>query len=205
MMKKCSIVVFIVLILGTLNVKADDTLGDKKRYLQALQQQKADNEYAKSRTQAEINSQNNQIANAHSAVEQAEVDIEIAKKRIIESNEKIDATKDESAKLLVFYEIMQGDSNMLEYITGAATMTDLIMRIESVSQILEHNQSKIKELENLIVENEELQVNLKKKEEELNQKIVEYEANVRDLKGNLSELVEVVLDIDSQIEAQKRL
>ena len=205
MMKKCSIVVFIVLILGTLNVKADDTLGDKKRYLQALQQQKADNEYAKSRTQAEINSQNKQIANAHSAVEQAEVDIEIAKKRIIESNEKIDATKDESAKLLVFYEIMQGDNNMLEYITGAATMTDLIMRIESVSQILEHNQSKIKELENLIVENEELQVNLKKKEEELNQKIVEYEANVRDLKGNLSELVEVVLDIDSQIEAQKKI
>ena len=170
MMKKCSLLIILIIIFGITNVKADDTLGDKKRYLKALQQQKADNEYAKSKTQAEINAQNNKIANAHSAVEQAEVDIEVAKNKIVESNEKIDATKDESAKLLVFYEIMQGNNNMLEYITGASTMTDLIMRIESVSQILDHNQSKIKELERLIVENEELQVSLKKKEEELNQK-----------------------------------
>ena len=206
MMKKYGLLfLLLVLAFSIPNVYADETLGDKKKYLSALQQKKADNEYAKSKTQAEINSQNNQIANAHNAVEQAEVDIEIAKNKITESNEKISSTKDESSKLLVFYEIMQGENHMLEYITGASTMTDLIMRIESVSQILDHNQSKIKELENLIIENEELQVTLKKKEEELNRKIQEYEENVKNLKGNLSELVEVVLDIDSQIEAQKKI
>ena len=199
------LIIINILLLIPIHVNAGETLRDKKNYLATLQKQKADNEYAKSKTQAEINSQNNKIANAHSDVEKAEADIEIAKKKITESNEKIEATKDETSKLLVFYEIMQGDNNMLEYISGASTMTDLIMRIESVSQILNYNQEKIKGLEDLILENEELQVSLKRKEEELSQKIVEYETNVKDLKGNLSELVEVVLDIDSQIEAQKRI
>jgi murein DD-endopeptidase MepM/ murein hydrolase activator NlpD len=202
--KICLALIF-ALILSISNVYAGETLGDKKNYLAALKKQKADNEYAKSKTQAEINSQNNKIANAHSDVEKAEADIEIAKNLIEQSNDKIASTKEESAKLLVFYEIMQGDNEMLSYISGASSMTDFIMRIESVSQILDHNQSKIKELEDLIIENEELQVSLKRKEEELNQKIIEYEANVKDLKGNLSELVEVVLDIDSQIEAQQKI
>ena len=206
MMKKIikNILIVVVLSLFLLpNIVEAKTLGDLKNELAALKKQKSDNESSKNKTQSEINAQNNKIADAHSQVEKAENDIELAKQKIAESNNKIDKTKDESSKLLVFYEIMNGENSLLEYVSGATTMTDLIMRADAISQILDYNQTKLAELEQLIEDNKQLQIDLKKKEEDLNQKIKEYENSVVSLKNDLSSLVEISLDIDTQIKAQQ--
>ena len=207
MMKKVSILLIAVIsfILFIPNVNAEKTLGDLKNELADLKREKADNEASKSMTQSQINSQNAKIKSAQDEVKQAEDDIEKAKNKINESNEHISKTKDESSKLLVFYEIMQGENSFIEYVSSASNMTDLVMRADAVSQILTYNQNKLKELEELIVENEELQVELKKKEEELQSKIQTYEKSVSSLKSDLSSLVKMALDIDSQIKAQQEL
>jgi len=181
------------------------TLGALKQELANLKAKKSANESTKSRTQSEINSTNAAISNAHAEVEKAETDIEVAKKRIEDSNTKITKTKEESAKLLAFFEIMQGEDMLLEYVSGATTMNDLIMRADAVTQIMDYNQNKLKELEQLIEDNKQLQVDLKKKEEDLNKKITEYESSVESLQNDLSSLVRLSLDIDSQIKAQQDL
>lgn len=209
MKKKLISFTLIGLLLFCFNIKnvnaADKTLGDLKNALNALKKEKTDNANAKSKTQNEINDQNNKISDAHAQVEQAENDIEVAKNKIDESNKKIEETKEESSKLLVFYEVMDGENELMQYISGASSMTDLVMRANAVSQILNYNQEKLKTLENLIEDNKQLQVDLKKKEEDLNQKIVQYQNSISSLKNDLSSLVKISLDIDKQISAQQDL
>ena len=206
MTKRLFVIIIIALISFSIpNVYAEKTLGDLKNELAALKKEKQDNINAKNRTQAEINSEAQKISNAYDEVTKAENDIEIAKVRITESNEKINSTKEETSKLLVFYEIMQNQNALLDYISGATTMTDLLMRAEAVSQILEYNQNKLKELEELIASNEQLQIDLKKKEEELAANIKSYEASMTSLKNDLSSINKLSLDIDTQIKAQNDL
>lgn len=208
-MKKIRKLLLLFCLIGFLNVRqvtaAANTLQDLKDELAALKKQKADNEASKNKTEAEINAEKENISNAHSAVEKAEQDILIAEEKIKESNEGINKTKQESEKLLVFYEIMQGQDNFAEYMSGASSMSDLMLRIDAISQILKYNQEKLETLENLIQTNKEMQLELAQKQQDLKNKINKYENSLSSLQNNLSSLVEVSLDINSQIKAQQEL
>lgn len=184
---------------------AANTLGELKQELSNLKKQKSDADASKNKTQAEINAENAKISQAHSDIEQAESDIALAKQKIEESNSTISDMTDQIEDLLVSYEIMQGDNSFMQYISGATSMTDLMMRADAISLILGYNQQKLTELEQLITTNEELQIDLAKKQEELEDKIVIYENSLSNLKNDLSSLVEVTLDIASQITAQQKL
>lgn len=189
----------------TPEVEAKNTLRDLRKELQNLINQKAANEAAQAKTKDQIAQENTNIANANAAVEQAKNDIEIAKEKINETNENITKVKEESEKLLVFYQIINGDSAFMDYMAGASSMTDLMMRSEAISQVLNYNRTKLTELEDLIVQNEDLQVDLKKKENDLKDKIVTYEQSITKLEGDLTSLVEVVPEMDDQIKMQREL
>lgn len=182
-----------------------NTLGELKAELSALKQQKASNDASKRKTQNEINAENSKIADAHSQVEKAENDILVAQNEIENSNKEIEKTKEQSEKLLIFYEIMQGENEFIEYISGASSISEMISRSDSVSQILAYNQNNLKKLEEEIIKNENLQVDLVKKQNDLNTKITQYENSIAELQNDLSALVEVSLDISSQITAQEKL
>lgn len=208
MIKKLPVITIVFILLFTMfipSVKADKTLGDLKNELAALKAKRDGNAAAKSQTQSQINATNASISDAQAQMKQAEVDIEIAKRKIEESNAKIEKTKEESKKLLVFYEIMQNDDMIVDYMSGAKNMTELVMRADAVGQILTYNKNKLAELERLIEENKQLQIDLKQKEEYLEQKIKEYEASVSVLEDNLASLDKLSWDINSQISAQEQL
>lgn len=208
MMKKVVKIIFILITFFSINnyeVNAAETLKDLKNELAQLKREKAEADASKNKTQAEINAENNKISEAHAAVEQAESDIALAKAKVEETNKKIIELKDEVSKLLVFYEVMQGENEFLQYINGSASMTDMMMRIEAISQVLSYNQDKLNEMEHLITSNEQLQMDLAKKQVDLEDKIVTYEKSLSNLKNDLSSLVEVTLDISSQIKAQEEL
>ena len=208
MMKKLPIITIVFILIFTMfipNVKADKTLGDLKTELANLKAKRDGNNAAKSQTQSQINATNASISDAQAQMKQAEVDIEIAKRKIEESNQKIEKTKEESKQLLVFYEVMQNNEMLVDYMSGAKNMTELVMRADAVAQILTYNKNKLAELELLIEENKQLQVELKQKEEYLAQKIKEYEESVSALEDNLASLSKLSLDINSQINAQEQL
>jgi len=184
---------------------AANTLGELKQELANLKKQKADADASKNKTQAEINAENAKISDAHAAIEQAESDIVLSKKKIEESNKIIDEMTEDTKAILISYEIMLGENSFMQYISGATSMTDLMMRADAVAQILKYNQTRLTELEELITTNEQLQIDLAKKQEDLEQKIVVYEDSLENLRNDLSSLVEVTLDISSQIAAQQKL
>lgn len=207
MMKKVVKIFSIIAILcmfSNVNAAAN-TLRDLKNELQALINEKNANDAQKNKTQSEINAENNRISNAHNEVEQAENDIATAKAQIESFTKEIENTKAKSEELLAFYQIVSSDNTFLDYVGGASTATDVVMRADAISQIISYTQNELKKMESLIEENESLQVSLVKKQNDLNEKIKIYENSLASLKNDLSSLVEVTLDISQQISAQQKL
>lgn len=182
-----------------------NTLADLKSELAALKSQKSKNEAQTNKTQSEINSQKNNIADCNAAVLKAEEDVENSKKKIIESNNSINKLKEESEKLVVFYQQIREDETLISYITDASSMTEMIIRMNSISQILTYNEERLKKLEQLIVDNEKLQVDRAKKEIELEKRKKEYENSLVSLQSDLKSLSSISLDINQQISAQQEL
>ncbi len=187
------------------NAKAAETLGDLRNELKALQKEKKDNENKKHNTQAEINNKNEAVKQANDDIIQAENDIEAAKIKIAESEVEIEKISTETEELLRFMQVMNGENAYLEYITGASTMTEMIMRLKAVDQITTYNREQLDKLKELIKQNEQLQIDLAAKQVELENKISEYEKRIASLGKDLSELAEISEDIDDQIKNQKAL
>ena len=209
MMKKGISYLLITLLLFTFaitNVSAGaETLKDLKNELAALKNEKNGNDANKKKTKSTIDYEKNLIASAYGDIEKAKNDIDKAKIEIDKTNEEIEKSKVRTANMLVFYEMMDKDNSLLEYVAGAETMTDMVLRNDAVQLILSYNQEQIKKLEDLIVSNKQLQVDLVKKQATLNNNIKTYEEKVELLKDNLTELNEIALDINDQIKAQQEL
>ncbi|MBE6148903.1 MAG: hypothetical protein E7167_05430 [Firmicutes bacterium] len=183
------------------DVNATKTLGDLKAELKQFKSEYAAANSDKKKTESEINAQKNNISNAYSEIEKAETDIEIAKKDIEQTEKKIEGAKKEIEELLVFYEISQGENNFLQYISGSTSMTDMMMRIESVAQVLSYTQNKLNEMETLITSNKQLQIDLAKKQVDLEGKIVTYENSIEELESDLSSLVQLSASVEVQIKS----
>ena len=184
---------------------AANTLGDLKDELAKLQKEKRDNEAEKKNTQAEINNKTQAVKKANDDIVKAENDIEAAKIKITESEEEIAKISQETDELLRFMQVMNGEHAYLEYVTGASSMTEMVMRLKAIDQITTYNRETLDELKQLIVEKKNLQEELAKKQVELESKIVEYESRIDSLGKDLSELAEISEDIDDQIKNQKAL
>lgn len=181
------------------------TLKGLRQELSSLQSQKKKNENAVASTESAIRQKNNEIASAYKDIEQAETDIEIAKNDIEKSNIEISELEEKSKELLRFYEVMQNNDSYMEYVTGASTITDLLMRLDAINSIMDYNEESITNLEKLIDENKQLQVDLLLKQDQLENDITTYEKKIESLEGDLSILEDAVMDIDDQINAQKEL
>jgi len=186
-------------------IKKGQTLGDLKANLKALQQEKAESENAKKKTQGEINAQKNNIGVANNEKEQAEITITKLNAEIEKTNTEISELKIKAEALLLLYQKNMSENKLASYITGAKDMTELIMRMDAVNQLTEYNEEKLKELELLIRNNEKMSGQLKEYQVTLNNKIQSYEANIAALGRDLAELVEGAESIDSEITGVKEL
>ena len=181
------------------------TLKELRAELSSLQAKKNKQQKDVASTKSAIQQKHNEIANAHSEIEKAEEDISIAKNKITESNKTILELQDKAEQLLKFYEIIDNDDSYMEYVTGASTMTDLIMRLDAVDALVDYNHEAITKLEKLIDENKQLQIDLLVKQDQLEANIVTYEAKIDSLEGDLSILNHAVMDLDDQIQTQQQL
>ncbi len=201
-------VLLIQYLLGPYNVYAASkatTLKELRAELSALQAQQKKNQNSVASTKSAIKQKHQEIENAHNEITKAESDIEVAKVKIEDSNKRIAELEDKTAQLLKFYEIIDNDDSYMEYVTGASTMTDLIMRLDAVNAVVNYNKDSITKLENLITENKQLQVDLHVKQDQLEANITTYEAKINSLEGDLSVLADAVMDLDDQISTQKQL
>lgn len=201
-----SLLILITWIIGPIPVNAasdPQTLGDLKNELAALKKKKSDNDANQKYTQQQINAREQAIRNAEYEITKAQSEMEQAEQKIEESNNKINSLKEETKKMLIFLQQMKSQNEYLEYISGASSMTDLVMRIQAVEQITSYNQEFLNKLEALIKENEELKIELEKKQKDLEIKIVNYQATIKSLYGDLESYDKFALDIDTQIKTMQ--
>ena len=175
------------------------TLKELKDELSALQAKKKNTENQKNQTAAEINQKNKDISKAYSEIEASENQIKVAKEDIQKAEEKIKEYDAKTQEMIKFYQIMSGENTYLEFITDSANMTELIMRIDAVENIVEYNQQVLKDLEKSIKELEQKQVDLKNYEVQLNNNIASYEQKIKQLDSRLLALEDVAIDINEEI------
>ena len=78
-------------------------------------------------------------------------------------------------------------------------MTDLIMNMDTIKEIMNYNKNRLIELEKLIKTKEQLQVNLKYREKELERKINDYKNKIDELDSSLIEMQDISMDITGEI------
>ncbi len=181
------------------------TIAGLKEELENLKKQKEDAANDKEQTQSEIREKNEQIVAAREEQNKITEDIAAAEVEIAESNEKIEKSKEEISSLMKYYQLSSSENVYLEYITGASTPTEFVMRIEAVSQISDYYHRKIDELNELITKNENLKVELADKKVELEELIEKNTKLLDSLNDQIGEINELNEDIDSQIKNQQAL
>lgn len=181
-------------------VKASaQTLGDFKRELDALEKKEK-------ATKAELNLTKKQIENLSNEINSIYVELEnIIKettqkeKEIVELHKKIKKTDIEIKKIMSAHQISNGDSFYLEYLFGATTITDFIIRYSVTEQLTKYNNDLIKEMNKNIEDNKRIQNELAKKEVVLKAKQVVLREKERTLKHSTEELSDVYIDILDEI------
>ncbi len=186
-------------------IKAGETLRDLKNQLTALQNKKKENENKKKKTKAEIEQNKKDMENAEQELFKTKEQVQKLQVEIENTNEELENKKKESEKLLVLYQMLESDNVYMEYVTGASTMTELIMRMDAVKQLSEYNNQQLSELEMLISNNNKMNKELDKYQVELDKKIVEYEAAIEELGDEYSELVLGGVSIDDEIANAKNI
>ena len=186
-------------------LKGDETLGTLKQTLKDLQAKQAAQNNKKSQTKSQIN------ANIKSK-EKAEDDLISAKKEVEDTEIAIEKTKNEIEELKVeienllqLYQKSENENVYLNYITGASSVTELVMRMDAVNLFTEYNKQKLDEMETLIKNNEKKSKELVVYQDKLDKKIVELERINESLGETLAELEEGAVTIQDEIKNMQAL
>lgn len=203
---KCSLIIGLIAVLiipcfANAAVSNAKTLRELKAELAAYKKKVNDNSASQKKTISEINAAKNTISQAEKEIETNQNKIEEAKRKIAELEVEIAETEEEIKDLLRAYEIASGDNNYLEYIFGATSISDFIIRCSISEQLANYNDGLIDGYENKIDENERLQKELKEREITLNNKIAEKERAISSLNNQLSSYVDEAQDLKEQVKA----
>ncbi len=201
---------FLLLFLGfsflpSVSAKVDNprTLGDLRENYNELLQEKAENDSLTEAAKAEIARKEALIKQAEADIHQAEEDMEQAEEDIRISNERIEEMKANASEVLLYLQQMKGTNAYVEYVSGATSMTDMIMRIAAIEQLSDKIYDTIGELEAEIKRNEELKIELEQKKKNLEAQAAEYQKVIEANYDKIEEYDKYALDIDTQVKAAK--
>ena len=122
-------------------------------------------------------------------------------KKILRKPEKEEQIKD----IIAFLQITNSENAYMEYIFGAKTIEDLILRSAVSEQMVAYNDDLIEDYNNTIVEYKEKNEDLKKQIENLNAEQDNLKVELVKLGDNLDAASEEMAGVQSQIDAQKKL
>ena len=201
--KKIALVILLLFVL-TPNVNAK-TLRDLKNELAAIKEKKSQNDSKKNLTKNEINSVNANIESIRKKITDSENTIKNLTVEINELNENISKKELEIKEIIHFLQVSNGENAYLEYIFGSKDITDFIYRSAVSGQLVNYNDSLIKEYNDTIKKNKQKQEDLKQEMVNLANKQKSLEGELSKLGNELKDLNEESLDIDAEIVAQEKI
>lgn len=182
-----------------------NTLAELRKELADFKAKKNSAVYNKTRTQEEIVSDKTAIRNAQNEIEANKNKIEQAKKNIEKLTQEIADTKEKIEDILRAYEISDGDNAYLQYVFDATSISDLIVRYSVSEQLAKYNEELINGYKSKVEENEQLKIDLKKREQDLNTKIDSLEVAIQNLGNKLSSFVAEAIDAEDDIKSTQQL
>ena len=195
--------VFLINIMPVYASSSKQTLGElKSDYNKKLQEQKENNNKTEE-AKREIAEKEAAIKQAEADIHEAEEQMQEAQNAIDESNKHIEELKKEMERVMKYFQQVEGGNAYVEYISGASTITDMLMRVATVEQISSSVSSTVNELNEEIKRNEELKIELEQKKKNLEAKAVEYQKIIEQRYGDLKNYDKYALDIDTQVKSLK--
>lgn len=186
-------------------VSTANTLGELKKELQDYKNKKSKAIEGKKKSQSEINASKNAISVAQAEIDNNRKKIEDAKAAIEKLNVEIEETEEKIKDVIVAHEVMNGDNNYLEYIFGATSISDFIIRYSMSEQLASYNDSLITSYEGKIEENEQLQIDLNKREKDLDQKIIDLEKAIDSLGNQVDAFDEQAIKFEAEVKSTQEL
>lgn len=186
-------------------INENETLGGLKQILKELQNKQAIQNNKKKQTKQQIETNKKNILNAEREMMEAKEQVEEAERSIEKTSEEIAKLKSQIEELMIYYQKLLNENVYISYITGASSVTDLIMRVEANNQFTNSNKKKLDEMETLIKNNQKMEKELVKYQDKLDKKIDAYEASNENLTEELSELEEGAVTIQDEIQNMQAL
>lgn len=198
------VMIFLIIFGIAFNVEAK-TLRDLKNELAAYEKEMNQATNKKNMTKNEINNINNKVKNIRDTIDKDQEDIKKTEGEIKVLEKKAEEKEEQIKDLISFIQVSNSENMYMEYVFGAKTMEDLILRSAVSQQMVEYNDNLIDDYNNTIVaykaKNEELKVQITK----LNSEQENLSAELVKLGDNLADANEEVASAKSLVDAQKKL
>lgn len=159
-----------------------------------------------------INNKENQIKTDTQTIKNLKNEIEAIgnetvklQQEIADSTTEIENKQQQTKSIIAYLQMSQGENIYLEYVFEGDSITDLVYRLSVVEQITEYNDKVVKDLQNLIVANENRKVELAKKEAEHEKKIEKLNSEVASLNKSITELGDLAPSLEQEVKSKEEL
>ena len=207
MKKKTGIVIAIVLaFVSFIALPIDASAKTIQEYEQEVDKYTKELEAKKAnlaKNEEEVQAIMKKIANIETQIKEAENEIVRLQEEIEKSEKEIKRKSEESKSIISYYQIANGENEYLEYAFGANDITDMIYRLSVVEQLTEYNNKVMKELEELIKQNQQKQKDLENKKKELNSLKESLRAEEERIQADSRKIMESMPSIEEQIKSAK--
>ena len=197
--------IFLFLIIFGISYKVDaKTLKDLKNELAALEKKQRDNNNKKSLTQNQISQVNTRIGNISKEIEKSQQEIVSLEEEVKELEDKKVAKDAQIKSVFSFMQIANSENAYIEYIFGAKDIEDLVLRSAVSEQLVNYNDDLINEYNDTIVKCNSKKDDLADAIVKLDSEQENLEVELVTLGDQLSSVMDVGVDIASEIAAQKK-
>ncbi len=205
------IIFILITIIPIINVHAQ-TIAELEKQLNAEEQKLAEINKNKDLNKQSLDQTNKNISNIKSNISKIEENIKIKTEESQKLEKDIVKKNNEIKELMRYYQVSSSGSTMLEYIMGAESMTDLIYRLAITEQISTYNKKAIKEMNDMIKENERIKKELEetKKEQislksQLEEQLIVLSKKQSELSNEGMSQSEIIKDMKNQIATYKKM
>lgn len=182
----------------------EKTLGELKKELQSLEATLNKNTEEQKQTDEQIKQTTEKIKSIESDIKKTNEEVNQLVEEIKKLNTQIEEKNKEIKSVIHFVQVANGESAYMEYIMGAKDFTDLIYRMAVSEQMVNYNETLIKEYNSLIEQNNKKQETLKQKQQSLATQQQELELEKAKLGKKKEELNLGELDLKDQIKINKK-
>ncbi len=205
-MKKVSRYILIFLIVFCISTPVyGKTLRDLKNELAAYEKEMSQARSKKNMTQSEINNINSRVRKIRETIEIDQENIKKTEDEIVVLEQKADEKEDQIKDIVGFLQITNSENAYMEYIFGAKSIEDLILRSAVSEQMVAYNDDLIEDYNETIVEYKEKNEDLKKQITNLNSEQESLKTELVSLGDSLDAATAEMASAQSQIDAQKKL